>query len=410
MSFVTIDPATITSGSSIKAELFQTIKSNLDDLDVRLAGASIEYVTAENYIANQTTSILQISTEGTFTSYLPDAALNEGIIVAFKKVSTDAYDWTIAGISDAYIDNLVDYTMTIQYDSATMISDGINWFIVNKIDSTNIVPITRRIDTTAPLTGGGNLSTNRILSLSNVTNTEIAADAAIPYSKLNLTSGIVNNDIVASAGIPYSKLNLSNSIVNGDIVASAGIPYSKLNLSNSIVNADIKGTTDIDWTKMAPLSTSKAVVTDGSGVITTSATTATELTYLIGVTSSIQDQLDDKQPNYNVDVKNTVNRSWDTSYTTILDFGAGGSTGGLIVVTIDVNATTPTSASYLLIYNNQELLGLYPITTVKTNGSIPVGTTAYFELYNMRYIRYKWTGSSPAGFTSTDITSRNYSV
>jgi hypothetical protein len=133
------------------------------------------------------------------------------------------------------------------------------------------------------------------LALSNsIVNADISASAAIAYSKLALSNSIVNADISASAAIAYSKLDLSASIVNADISASAAIAYSKLALSNSIVNADIATGAAIALDKLASLTADRALVSNGSGVVSVSAVTATELGYLAGVTSSVQTQLDDK--------------------------------------------------------------------------------------------------------------------
>ena len=62
----------------------------------------------------------------------------------------------------------------------------------------------------------------------SVNNDNIAVDAAIAYTKLELTDTIVNTDINSSAAIAYSKLALSNSILNADINASAAIVDTKL--------------------------------------------------------------------------------------------------------------------------------------------------------------------------------------
>lgn len=149
----------------------------------------------------------------------------------------------------------------------------------------------------------------------SLTNTQINAAAAIAYSKLNLAGSIVNADINASAAIVYSKLALtgsvtnadlagsiaysklvlSNSIVNADINSSAAVSYSKLNLANSVVDADIATGAAIELDKLAALTASKALVSNGSGVITASSVTSTELGYVAGVTSAIQTQLNGKQ-------------------------------------------------------------------------------------------------------------------
>ncbi|MFI5263256.1 MAG: beta strand repeat-containing protein, partial [Candidatus Kapaibacterium sp.] len=87
------------------------------------------------------------------------------------------------------------------------------------------------------------------LSTALETNNDIAANAAIAYSKLNLVGSISNADVAAGANIAGNKLNLTNVITSGDIVAGtivnsdisagAAIAGSKLNLTNSITSGDI---------------------------------------------------------------------------------------------------------------------------------------------------------------------------
>ena len=106
--------------------------------------------------------------------------------------------------------------------------------------------------------------------------------------------GITNAKINASAGIVYSKLTLSGSIINTDINASAAIAYSKLALASSIVNADIAAAAAIAYSKLAVLTASRALVSDGSGFVSASSASSTEVGYLAGVSSSIQTQIDGK--------------------------------------------------------------------------------------------------------------------
>lgn len=91
-----------------------------------------------------------------------------------------------------------------------------------------------------------------------------------------------------------TKVLLSGAVVNADINASAAIAYSKLALTTSIVNGDINASAAIAHTKMAALTASRAMVSDGSGFVSASAATATEVGYLSGVTSAIQTQIDSK--------------------------------------------------------------------------------------------------------------------
>lgn len=70
-----------------------------------------------------------------------------------------------------------------------------------------------------------------------VDNTVLGANS-VDSSKI-IDGSIVNVDVAAGAAIAYSKLNLATSIVNGDVAAGAAIAYSKLNLAGSIATADI---------------------------------------------------------------------------------------------------------------------------------------------------------------------------
>jgi len=66
------------------------------------------------------------------------------------------------------------------------------------------------------------------------------------------------------------------------------------NTITNIVNADIKSSAAIAFSKMADLTASRALVSDGNGDVSISAVTSTEIGHLDGVTSAIQTQLDNK--------------------------------------------------------------------------------------------------------------------
>ncbi len=66
------------------------------------------------------------------------------------------------------------------------------------------------------------------------------------------------------------------------------------NTITNLVNADIKASAAIAFSKMADLTASRALVSDGSGDVSVSAVTSTEVGYLDGVTSAIQTQIDTK--------------------------------------------------------------------------------------------------------------------
>lgn len=72
--------------------------------------------------------------------------------------------------------------------------------------------------------------------------------------------------------------------------SASGLKVADLGISN----AQISASAAIDYSKLAALTASRALVSNGSGFVSVSAVTSTELGYLSGVTSAIQTQLDGK--------------------------------------------------------------------------------------------------------------------
>lgn len=151
--------------------------------------------------------------------------------------------------------------------------------------------------------------------------------------------GITNTEIDAAAAIAYSKLSLTNSIVNADISSSAAIAYSKLNLTDSIVNADINSSAAIAYSKLAALTADRALLSNGSGFVSPSAVTATELGYVSGVTSAIQTQIDGKEEIYTIaDVSSNITLTEhrrhlvDTSASRTLTLPGSPSAGDILAV------------------------------------------------------------------------------
>lgn len=121
----------------------------------------------------------------------------------------------------------------------------------------------------------------------------------------------------ADASNAVKQLLTSGDVVNADINASAGIVYSKLSIA----------TNDIALNKLAALTASRAVVSDGSGVLAAATTTATEIGYVNGVTSAIQTQLDAKQARSTLTTKGDIYVA--TASATVARLGAG--TNGFVL-------------------------------------------------------------------------------
>lgn len=86
--------------------------------------------------------------------------------------------------------------------------------------------------------------------------------------------------------VSLSKNTSDELLWNGSRIILAG--------GGLIINADISASAAIAFSKMAALTVSRALVSDGSGIVSVATTTATEIEYVNGVTSAIQTQLDAK--------------------------------------------------------------------------------------------------------------------
>lgn len=135
-------------------------------------------------------------------------------------------------------------------------------------DLTTYAGITPSANVQSVLGAANYAAIKTLLSLNNVENTALSTWA-----------GTTNITTLGTIG---------TGVWNGTAIA-----YSKLNLTGAILNADLAGS--IARSKLVALTASRAMVTDGSGNDSASATTATELGYVNGVTSAIQTQLDAKQ-------------------------------------------------------------------------------------------------------------------
>lgn len=110
----------------------------------------------------------------------------------------------------------------------------------------------------------------------------------------NNGNGIVNPTTLASGKIWVGNSSNSPTAVtpSGDVtITTTGVMSI---VSGTVVNADISGTAAIAASKLAAQTASRAIVSDASGFLTTSTTTATQIGYLSNVTGDIQTALDSK--------------------------------------------------------------------------------------------------------------------
>jgi hypothetical protein len=120
-----------------------------------------------------------------------------------------------------------------------------------------ILPITNG---TLVSTGDTGVVTSSMIADLDITNVDIATNAAISYSKLNLANSITNNDLVG--GIANNKL--TNSTISG---VSLGSNLFTLTRGTYLTGSNYNGSASVTWAVDATSTNTadKVVVRDGSG-------------------------------------------------------------------------------------------------------------------------------------------------
>lgn len=220
----------------------------------------------------------------------------------------------------------------------TVLGDA-NEFIVRdgsgQVVSANVVPSGTVVGTSDSQT-----LTNKTIdadsnTISNIENADIKSGANIALNKLAAVtasralasdgSGVVSASAVTStelgqlSGILSSAVGISDSqtLTNKTIDAD-------LNTISNIENADIKSGAAIAFNKLAATTVNRALVSDGSGVISPATTTATEIDYVNGVTSAIQTQIDSKQTRSVLTTKGDIYVATASDTVTRLGVGSNG--------------------------------------------------------------------------------------
>lgn len=144
-----------------------------------------------------------------------------------------------------------------------------------------------------------------------------------------------------------------------------------------LTDTQIASGANIAFGKMVPLTASRVAITDPIGVITTtSSVTSTEITYLSGVTSNIQTQLNSKAAtgNYLTDLTGDVTATGPGSAAATVA-NVGGKTAAAVSTSVDdtTNATSASTASRIM---KRDASGNVNVKTLIAETQVMVGQNA----------------------------------
>ena len=204
-------------------------------------------------------STTQASNTTLNTINIAEGMLPSNLNNAIRALMKNTRDWFNDAQWIEYGDGSASYTAT--YVSGTA-------FTIDGADVTAVYHANRRVqvvDSAATLYG-------TISSTSFSTNTTVN----VTWDSGSLTSGAITSVYIG-------------------IVSATNTSLPPVIIDGTIVNADINAAAAIEFSKMEDLTVSRALVSDGSGDVSVSAVTSTEVGYLDDVSSNIQTQLDAKQ-------------------------------------------------------------------------------------------------------------------
>ena len=110
----------------------------------------------------------------------------------------------------------------------------------------------------------------------------------------DLVLGVDSSDRLTFNGTIIQQSLSVTDTATIDLTLAADVLSAAI-VTGSIDNSLVSASAAIAYSKLAALTVSRALVSDGSGFVSAATTTATEIGYVNGVTSSIQTQLNSKQ-------------------------------------------------------------------------------------------------------------------
>lgn len=131
-----------------------------------------------------------------------------------------------------------------------------------------------------------------------------------PTGRVMVTDG--TNTLVADQDITTAELFLLNGLTTAPLTSDATATLTNKTISASsntitnLVDANFSASAAVAYDKLANLTNSRALVSNGTGDVSVATTTSTEIGYVNGVTSAIQTQLDARQSRSTLTTKGDI--------------------------------------------------------------------------------------------------------
>ena len=246
-----------------------------------ITSVHIGAISASNTSLPETTAITGDYTLDVSGDIILDA---DGDNVTLKAAGTTALDFVLNGTTSATLDAPGDIHLDADGGDIKFYDDGTQFGeITNSSTDLVVKSTTSNKDVIIKGNDGGSAISALTLDMSEAGAASFNGDVTVG-AKLKM-SDVTSGKVLIADGTSYEEVALSgDASVNSSGVVAIG--------SGVVVNADVSSSAAIAFSKMADLTASRALVSDGSGDVSVSAVTSTEIGYLDGVASNVQTQID----------------------------------------------------------------------------------------------------------------------